>query len=646
MKKRICLLLALVMTLCMVSVSSVSAATLTAEPVYVYINNEPLKIEEGRMGALLFKETGSTMVPLRAISEAFGCDVEYNEKTEEIDIKNDLSFIRIKVNSDIMLKIDRINEHNIEEIKLPVPPIVLQGTTLVPARAISEAFHATVKWDDPTRRVDLIMPYDAVGFFYEGVAVVTKGGKQGAVNELGQLIIPVEYEKVELCNEGYIPVKYRGKWGAIDINGNLVVPVKYDGVSAFKYGHAVVHSNGMAGLVNAQGEVVIPIQFDRDMGVTPYDGYSVVKKNNKYGVYTNKGKEIVYPYYDYIWEFTEGVAEVQKYGKRGYIDLSGDEIVPTEFEDVRPFKDGLARVMIYEETKDGVVKKFGFYNDKGREVVPVVYDDAHEHYNEGLVGVKKGDSWGFLDTTGKSLNSGGYGEVSYFNEGYARVKRGDKYGYIDATGKQVINVDFVKAGDFHEGVAYAISQKRSGEKTIGYLNNKGIWSFTHTYSEYMGDFHEGLARVFDANGKAGFVDQTGKVVIPFEYEDARDFSEGYVAVCKDGKWGYIDRNNNIIVDFKYAVAQTFENHVAVVQTQKDGEVAPAYILCPEVERVENGTVKLTQLSSPIKFPKSTVIVDRAGNKLTLEDFKVGDKLIINAKQLGSNFVGSRIIVQR
>ena len=64
MKKRICLLLALVMPLCMVSVSSVSAATLTAEPVYVYINNEPLKIEAGRMGALLFKETGSTMVPL------------------------------------------------------------------------------------------------------------------------------------------------------------------------------------------------------------------------------------------------------------------------------------------------------------------------------------------------------------------------------------------------------------------------------------------------------------------------------------------------------------------------------------------------------------------------------------------------------
>jgi hypothetical protein len=37
----------------------------------------------------------------------------------------------------------------------------------------------------------------------------------------------------------------------------------------------------------------------------------------------------------------------------------------------------------------------------------------------------------------------------------------------------------------------------------------------------------------------GFIDTTGKEVVPCIFEGARDFSEGLAAVLVDGKWGYI-----------------------------------------------------------------------------------------------------------
>lgn len=67
--------------------------------------------------------------------------------------------------------------------------------------------------------------------------------------------------------------------------------------------------------------------------------------------------------------------------------------------------------------------------------------------------------------------------------------------------------------------------------------------------KYQGDFYEGLARVLDDNGKYGFIDKTGQLVIPCKWESAWPFSEG-LAVVQDnnGKWHKIDKTGKIIKD--------------------------------------------------------------------------------------------------
>lgn len=77
-------------------------------------------------------------------------------------------------------------------------------------------------------------------------------------------------------------------------------------------------------------------------------------------------------------------------------------------------------------------------------------------------------------------------------------------------------------------------------------------------------FIEGLKAVI-RDDKYGFIDSTGREVIPCIYDDANRFSEGLVAVKLDGKWGFIDEAGNTVISFKYDSALVFENGKARVR---------------------------------------------------------------------------------
>jgi len=57
------------------------------------------------------------------------------------------------------------------------------------------------------------------------------------------------------------------------------------------------------------------------------------------------------------------------------------------------------------------------------------------------------------------------------------------------------------------------------------------------------------------NGKLGFIDKSGKEVIPPKYDAASDFSEGLAAVRigdrNTGKWGFIDKSGNEIAKIAF-----------------------------------------------------------------------------------------------
>ena len=80
----------------------------------------------------------------------------------------------------------------------------------------------------------------------------------------------------------------------------------------------------------------------------------------------------------------------------------------------------------------------------------------------------------------------------------------------------------------------------------------------------VGDFSEGLATV-KKDGKWGYIDKSGNIVIDCIYDDAKSFSEGLAPVEKDGKYGFINTKGETVVEQKYRETYNFEFGYAVVR---------------------------------------------------------------------------------
>lgn len=74
---------------------------------------------------------------------------------------------------------------------------------------------------------------------------------------------------------------------------------------------------------------------------------------------------------------------------------------------------------------------------------------------------------------------------------------------------------------------------------------------------------DSLFRIIE-NGRFGYIDAKGKVVIAPRFRNGSDFSDGLAAVRLDGYYGYIDKKGSYIIPPKYEFATGFENGIAVV----------------------------------------------------------------------------------
>ena len=123
-----------------------------------------------------------------------------------------------------------------------------------------------------------------------------------------------------------------GKFGYIDNTGNFVIPMKFSDAQKFNAscGLACVASEGRWGVINASGRVTIPLEFEKVQICS--DGYVLVKKDGKFGIYTYDGKLIFEPECDTIEVrsgerlFAHGVASARLDGNLVGIDAYGNVI--------------------------------------------------------------------------------------------------------------------------------------------------------------------------------------------------------------------------------------------------------------------------------------------------------------------------------
>jgi hypothetical protein len=197
---------------------------------------------------------------------------------------------------------------------------------------------------------------------------------------------------------------------------------------------------------------------------------------------------------------------------------------------------------------------------------------------------------GFIDRSGKIIIPLCFDKVGDFSEGLARFERDGNWGYIDTTGTVIIEPRFPWAKEFSEGLAkvQVLGSTLGFDARWGFINKTGEIVIPPNYGEGNSghsnigsdssetSFHDGLARV-EINGKTGFIDKTGKLVILAKFTYAYPFAEGLASITEspsgDNGWGYIDTAGKFIVEPQFQWGSSFSDGLAPVKlNQKCGYI--------------------------------------------------------------------------
>ena len=155
------------------------------------------------------------------------------------------------------------------------------------------------------------------------------------------------------------------------------------------------------------------------------------------------------------------------------------------------------------------------------------------------------NKWGFFDTTGTVTISARYDLVSGFTEGVAAVNFKGRWGYIDHIGGRVIGYHYLAAWPFCNG--FARVTKFDGTQCL--IDKQGVERCIENATS-LNDVYSNRARV-EFPSAQGFVNSAGTLVIPAQYEQASNFSDGFAVVTFDGSQGLIDTSGNFVIEARY-----------------------------------------------------------------------------------------------
>ena len=303
----------------------------------------------------------------------------------------------------------------------------------------------------------------------------------------------IKFGEIDSYRNDLARVKKDDKYGFIDRSKNLVAPMIYEEAGHFGGNISRVKRNGKWGIVNTSGTEIISCIYD-EVRYFSETSCVIVTLNGKHGVINLLGNMIIPIKYDVIENPRAGIFEARLFGESTYFSGTGKEY------------DRRGTAYYRRLTIVGKNNKYGYVNNEGIEVIPLIYDEVKNFFESTkLALVKKDGIYLIIDESGKIRRTTNYLTADYVSDKGAWVQNDKgKYGYINPNGEEFITCQY----------------------------------------DYAYDFRENLARV-RLNNLWGFIDTQGNVVIPFRYNRANNFDrDGYAKVLLNGEEIIIDKQGN------------------------------------------------------------------------------------------------------
>ena len=189
-----------------------------------------------------------------------------------------------------------------------------------------------------------------------------------------------------------------------------------------------------------------------------------------------------------------------------------------------------------------------------KTVVEPKYQVARE-FVEDLSAARNGKQWYFIDKTGNvAIQVPDCDTIGNFLNGFARIEKSKKAGCIDKSGNLVIPMIYAQVGPFINGRAIVVkgdlSPLQRGEPVdIGFIDKTGKEIFIISAQDLQ--YPSSGLSAYASGSKYGYLDMTGKVVIPCKFDYADNFIGSAAIVAINGKGGIINKTGNYIVEPQY-----------------------------------------------------------------------------------------------
>lgn len=420
-------------------------------------------------------------------------------------------------------------------------------------------------------------------------------GKWGVINSYGETIVDANYDEmivipnpvqdVFICtydvnySTGDYKTKVINKKQKEIISGyERIEPIaNYDENQNIWYEENVFRfeQNGKYGLVNYTGKLLLNAEYDSINAISGIENSLIIEKDGKLGLCDNSGNIIIEPKYKEIQKignnYKNGYIVVDENDKYGIIGFDKTVILEPKYSEIKGVC-GEDTYAVKEDDKYSVIDKTGvkLLEDKFDDVIGI---------NNGYVIASKDNKFGVIGISGDKIIDFKYDNLQYTNGNYYIAKSGEKYGVITASGEEKLpfeseKIEYISVGDFI-ACTYTANDKEEtkfydseyNEKIEGEVQEINIEKgyirikIDDEYKYYNFKFEEKNAnqiltsnRLFlsQKNGKCGFVDKDGNVVVDYIYDDATEQNiSGYAGIKKDGVWGAIDLNGKVVVEPKY-----------------------------------------------------------------------------------------------
>ena len=331
--------------------------------------------------------------------------------------------------------------------------------------------------------------------------------------------------------ENVLKFEENGKFGLINLDGKVILQPDFEDVYALKgiKNSIITVKNSKMGVVDNKGISEVPNEYDEIQSLGKDTNLYIVKDGTNYGIY----KKTNIKYQEVKSLNNKELYCVKDNNKYKIIDSEEKELASIKFDDIKQIKDN---VVVYKKDK-----KYGAYNTETKISIKNSYDDMIYTTNDNFI-VKSKDSYGIIDINSKEKVKKQYSSIGYYDE--AQVYELEPKN--NTSGENIIlNKDLQEIA---KGIVNEVNSKKSYIK---------IWTQEdYKYFNLLGE-EQPSSEILKSNsiflkkqnGKYGYVDKDGNVVIDYIYDDAKEQNAyGYAAVKQDGKWGAIDSKGNIVCE--------------------------------------------------------------------------------------------------